>query len=62
MFYECRCDKRLKVKAEGSTRLAYTGLCGGLKKLKMETSLIDERFASVMVSFPMSGQLFIING
>ncbi len=62
MFYECRCDKRLKAKAEGSTRLAYTGLRGGLKNLKMETRLIDKRFASVMVSFPMSGQLFIING
>ena len=27
-MYECRCDERLKVKAEGSTRLTYTGLCG----------------------------------
>ena len=46
--YECRCDERLKAKAEGSTRLAYTGLCGGLEHLKIETRLIDERFASVM--------------
>jgi hypothetical protein len=35
-------------KAEGSTRLAYTGLHGGLEHLKIETRLIDERFASVM--------------
>jgi len=29
-MYEYRCDERLKDKAEGSTRLAYTGLRGGL--------------------------------
>jgi hypothetical protein len=28
-IYECRCDERLKGKAEGPTRLGYTGLCGG---------------------------------
>jgi hypothetical protein len=47
--YECRCDERLKV--EGSTRLTYTGLCGGLEHLKIETRLIDERFPSVMSLF-----------
>jgi hypothetical protein len=47
-IYECRCDERLKTKAEGSTRLTYTVLCGGLEHLKIETRLIDERFASVM--------------
>ena len=47
-MYECRCDERLKAKAEGCTRLAYTGLCWGLEHLTMETRLIDERFASVM--------------
>jgi hypothetical protein len=26
-MYEYRCDDRLKDKDEGSTRLAYTGLC-----------------------------------
>jgi hypothetical protein len=31
-----------------STRLVYTGLCGELEHLKIETRLIDERFASVM--------------
>ena len=28
--YECRCDERLKTKAEKSTRLAYTWLLGEL--------------------------------
>jgi hypothetical protein len=31
-----------------ATRLAYTGLLGGLEHLKIETRLIDEMFASVM--------------
>ncbi len=48
----CRCDERLKVegkaKTEGDTRLKYTGLCGGLEHLKIETRLINEMFASVM--------------
>jgi hypothetical protein len=38
----CRCDERLKVKAERYTRLAYTGSGGELEHLKIETSLIDE--------------------
>ena len=38
---------RLKVKAEGSTRLVYTGLCGGLEHLKRETRLRGERFENV---------------
>ena len=41
-------QERLKDKAEGSTRLVYTGLSEGLEHLKIETRLIDERFASVM--------------
>jgi hypothetical protein len=48
LTYECRCDERQRVKAEGSTHLTYTGLCGGLEHLKIETRLIDERFSSVM--------------
>ena len=40
--------ERLKAKADGSTRLTYTGLSGELGHLKIETRLIDERFASVM--------------
>jgi hypothetical protein len=47
-MYEFRCDERLNSKAEGSTRLVYTGFCGGLEHLKIETRLIDERFASEM--------------
>jgi hypothetical protein len=47
-MYECRCDERLKVKSEGSTRLGYTGFHGGLEQLKIGTRLIDERFESVM--------------
>jgi hypothetical protein len=47
-MYECRWDERLKVKDEGSTSLTYTGLCGGLEHLKIDTRLIDESFASVM--------------
>ena len=48
LTYECRCDERLKGKVVGSTRLVYTGLRWGLVHLKIETRLIDERFASVM--------------
>ena len=47
-MYVCRCDGRLKTKTEGSTRLVYTGLCGGLEHLKIETRLIDEMVASSM--------------
>jgi hypothetical protein len=47
-MYEYRCDDRLKTKTEGSTRLPYTGLQGGLEHLKIETRLIDEMFASVI--------------
>ncbi len=43
-MFECRCDERLKGKAERSTRLAYAGLHGGLEHLKIETRFIDERF------------------
>ena len=55
-IYEYRCDERLKPKTEGSTRLAYTGLCGGLEDLKIETRLIDERFASVMGEYVLSNE------
>ena len=48
LIYECRCDERLKPKAERSTRLAYTVMRGGLGHLRIETRLIDERFASAM--------------
>ena len=45
---ECRCDERLKSKVEESTRLTCTGLLGELEDLKIKTSLIDEKFASVI--------------
>jgi hypothetical protein len=48
LIYECRCDEKLKVKTEGSRRLTYTGFRVGLDHLKIETRLIDERFASLM--------------
>jgi hypothetical protein len=41
-------DERLKAKAEGSTRLTYTGLRWGLEHLRIGTRLTDERFESVM--------------
>jgi hypothetical protein len=47
-IYECRCDERLKTKAEESTRLACTGLLVELEHLKIKTTLIVEMFASVM--------------
>ena len=39
---------KTKTKTKGSTRLAYTGLLGGLEHLKIEMRLIVEKFASVM--------------
>jgi ribosome biogenesis SPOUT family RNA methylase Rps3 len=47
-IYECRCDERLKPKDEESTHLVYTGFLGEMEPLKIETRLIDEKFASVM--------------
>jgi hypothetical protein len=47
LIYECRCNARLKATAEGSTRLAYTGLRGGLEYLKTETRLRGERLEVV---------------
>ena len=46
---ECRCHETLQTKTEESTRLVYTGLLGELEHLKIETRLIDERFASVFI-------------
>jgi hypothetical protein len=34
-IYECRCDERLKDKDEGSARLEYTGLRGGLEHIRL---------------------------
>jgi hypothetical protein len=40
LIYECRCDERLKAKAEGSAHLEYTWLRGGLEHLKKKKRLI----------------------
>ena len=47
-MYECRCDERLKTKAEESKRLAHTRLLVELEHLTIETKLIGEMFVSVM--------------
>ncbi len=44
----CRCYERLKTKTDGSTLLTYTGLCGELEHLKIETKLIGEGLECVM--------------
>ena len=46
-IYECRCDERLQTKTKKFTLLPYTGLVLELEHLKIETRLIDEKFASV---------------
>jgi hypothetical protein len=47
-IYECRCDERLKTKTKEFTSLGYTGLVVELEHLKIETRLIDEKFANTM--------------
>ena len=47
-MYGCGCIEGLKAKTEGSTRLTYTRLCGGLGNLKIVTRLISERVENVM--------------
>jgi hypothetical protein len=47
-LYECRCDERLQTKTKEFTRLPYTGLVLELEHLKIETRLINERFANAM--------------
>ena len=46
-IYECRCDERLHTKTKEFTRLTYTGLVVELEHLRIKTSLIDKKFASV---------------
>ena len=46
-IYEFRCNERLQTKVEEFTRLVCTLLCAELEHLKIETRLIDEKFASV---------------
>jgi hypothetical protein len=47
-IYDCRCDERLEPKCDEFTCLTYTGLLEELEYLKIETRLIDEKFASLM--------------
>ena len=47
-IYECRCDERLQTKTKEFTRLSYTGLVVELEHQKIETRLIDEKFANAM--------------
>ena len=65
LIHECRCDERLKAKAERSARLTYVVLCGGQEHLKIKTRLIDETFTSgwrhVSTLFSRSCQVFVFN-
>ena len=47
-MHVCGCHERLKAKTDGCILLVYTGLCGELEHLKIETKLIDESFECVM--------------
>jgi hypothetical protein len=49
-IYECRCDERLQSKTKEFTNknLVYTGLTVELEHLKIETRLMNEKFANVM--------------
>ncbi len=42
------CDERLKSKTKEFTCLSYTGLVVELEHLKIETRLINEKFANAM--------------
>ena len=50
-IYECRCYERLQTKTKEFTRLGYTGLVVELEHLKIETRLIDEKFANAMSEY-----------
>jgi hypothetical protein len=41
--YECRCKERLKGKVEGSIRLVYTVLSGGLSRTPKDRDEVTER-------------------
>ncbi len=47
-IYDCWYDERLEPKYDEFTCLTYTGLFEELEYLKIETRLIDEKFASMM--------------
>ena len=44
----CQYNETLRAKTDESTFLSYSGMCGELEHLKMETRLIVESFESVM--------------
>ena len=44
----CRFNERLKSKTDGSKFLVYTGLCGDLEHLTIQTRSIGESFEFVM--------------
>ncbi len=48
-IHECGCDERLEAKTEGSKRLAYTGLHGGLEHPKIETRLIGTGIKKISI-------------
>ena len=50
-IYECRCDERLRTKTKEFTHLVYTGLVVELEHLKIETRLIDEKFANLVTKY-----------
>jgi len=47
-IYKCLCDERLQTKTKEFTPLVYTGLILELEHLKIETRLIDEKFANAI--------------
>jgi hypothetical protein len=49
---ECRCDERLKTKAEESTRLAYTGLLGAQSRSRLTRKAAA--LARVLPTFALS--------
>jgi hypothetical protein len=59
LIYDCRCDERLKPKYDESTCLAYTGLLEELEYLKIETRLIDEKFAKERGVFLKRGTQYV---
>jgi hypothetical protein len=44
LIYECRCDERLRDKAEGSTRLAYTEKGESRELFRRAGTCLEEHF------------------
>jgi hypothetical protein len=60
MIYECRCDERRQSKIKEFTLLVYTGLVVELEHLKMETRLINEKFANAMGEYVWSQRVIML--